>query len=257
MSDTQLLEHQAQRHEFPKVRGTHDGGPECPLTGSQNIQVLEEFPTSLLVDCYQRDLGINVASEFLGVQRMQLCRCLESNLIFFYPSVTGSTEFYKQLRAFDWYSPTGKFEYKRAADWIKPGNRVLEIGCGTGQFAITIPDASYTGLEPNIVSEAHSKDMGTRILSEEVIWHAMTYSQTYDVVCAFQVLEHIGDPETFLTAALACLKPDGLLILEVRTYLRFVASNTIGLPRIPPVHGPNPELTVGIGLQGSKGFRRS
>ena len=112
----------------------------------------------------------------------------------------------------------------------------MEIGCGAGQFAITIPDASYTGLEPNFVSEAHSKDMGTRILSEEVIWHAMTYSQTYDVVCAFQVLEHIGDPETFLTAALACLKPDGLLILGVPSAESYITRIPNFVLNAPPHH---------------------
>jgi SAM-dependent methyltransferase len=198
--------------------------------------VLEDFPTSLLVNCYQRDLGINVTSEFMGVQSMQLCRCLESNLIFFYPFVTGITEFYKQLRAFDWYSPKEKFEYKRAADWIKPGDRVLEIGCGAGQFAIFIPDASYTGLEPNIVAGPKSNNMGTRILSEKVTGHAMSYSQTYDVVCAFQVLEHIGDPRTFLTAALACLKPDGLLILAVPSAESYITRIPNFVLNAPPHH---------------------
>lgn len=236
MSDTLLLEHQVRGHEFPEVQGTHDGGPACPLTGSQHIQVLEEVPTSLLVDCYHQNLGINVASEFRGVERLQLCRCLDSHVIFFYPAVTGSSKFYERLQNFDWYYPAAKFEYQRAATWIKTGDRVLDIGCGAAQFANYIPDASYHGLEPHCVSGGHSIPMETKILSEKVSWHAITYSQTYDVVCAFQVLEHIGDPRTFLAAALACLKPDGLLILGVPSAESYITRIPNFVLNAPPHH---------------------
>ena len=56
----------------------------CPLTGNRDIEVLEEFPSSLLIACYQRDLGINVASAFKGVEKLQLCRCASSDLLFFF-----------------------------------------------------------------------------------------------------------------------------------------------------------------------------
>ena len=212
------------------------GGPACPLTGSRAIQVLEEFPTSLLVECYQRDLGINVASEFLEVQSLQLCRSLDSHLMFFYPAVVGSSSFYEHLQQFDWYYPADKVEYQRAAKWIHAGDRVLDIGCGAGQFSTYIPEASYHGLDPHRLPEINSRHGEPSILSETVSSHAISHSKTYDVVCAFQVLEHMEDPRTFLTAALECLKPNGLLILGVPNAESYITRIPNFVLNAPPHH---------------------
>jgi len=232
MTDMQLMESPVR----PDKRKTNKLGPACPLTRSQDLEVLESFPSSLLIDGYQRDLGINVASEFLGIERMQLCRCLDSEVIFFYPTVTGSPEFYKQLQGFDWYYPTAKFEFQRAATWIKRGDRVLDIGCGAAEFASNIANGTYTGLEPNFVSEDKAGDPGIRILSETINNHSKVYAHAYDVVCAFQVLEHVADPQSFLTAALACLKPGGLLILAVPSAESYITKIPNFVLNAPPHH---------------------
>ena len=208
----------------------------CPLTGNRDIEVLEEFPSSLLIACYQRDLGINVASAFKGVEKLQLCRCVSSDLIFFSPSITGSLEFYRQLQSFDWYFPDSKFEYERASNWIKPGHRILDIGCGAAQFAHNIPFVSYIGLEPNNGSTKSVGLADAQILSETVNDHAMTHAHSYDVVCAFQVLEHVENPKDFLTAALACLKPEGLLILGVPSAESYVTRIANFVLNAPPHH---------------------
>ncbi len=236
MSDTFLLENRVHAQEDETWQSSREGVPTCPLTGDQHIQVLEDIPTSLLVDCYQRDLGIDTAPEFPGVERLQLCRSLNSQVLFFHPTVTGSSDFYEQLQNCDWYYPTDKYEYQRAANWIKPGDRVLDIGCGAAHFATYIPDACYHGLEPHVPPGFHARHAGPHILSENMTRHAMTNSQTYDVVCAFQVLEHMGDPQSFLIAALACLKPDGLLIIAVPNAESYITRIPNFVLNAPPHH---------------------
>ena len=215
-----------------KVPISHSG-PVCPLTGDPQVENLEEIPTSLLVDIYKQDLGIDIASEFNGVDSLTLCRSLKSDLIFFYPLITGSLQFYQQLQEFDWYYPQQKYEYGSAAAWIQPGHHVLDIGCGRGHFAAYIPQAHYTGLEPQLRVDLSTAYRSITIHSQETTAHAETHRAFYDAVCAFQVLEHVADPANFIRAALTCLKPDGLLIVGVpstESYLSQLVNFSLNAP---------------------------
>ena len=236
MSDTFLLENRVRAQDSKTVQGRCEEGPTCPLTGDQHIQVLEEIPTSLLIECYQRDLDIDVASEFLKIERLQLCRSLNSQVIFFHPTVPGSLEFHEHLQKFDWYYPADKYEYQRAAKWVKPGDRVLDIGCGAAHFATHLPEASYHGLEPYFLPGFHAMHAEPHIFSENVTRHATTNSQSYDVVCAFQVLEHMRDPQSFISAALACLKSEGLLIIGVPNAESYITRIPNFVLNAPPHH---------------------
>ena len=236
MIGTHRTDSQVRRHDHDNERGKPESGPICPLTRSRHVEVLEEFPASLLIKCYQRDLGINIASEFKGVTKLQLCHCLNSDLTFFHPTLPGSSEFYRKLQSFDWYYPEAKFEYARASTWIQPGHHILDIGCGAAQLARKVPLASYTGLEPNNLSTKSEALAGVNILSETITDHARSYTQTYDAVCAFQVLEHVADPREFLTDALACLKPGGILILGVPSAESYVTRIANFMLNAPPHH---------------------
>ncbi len=208
----------------------------CPLTGSTHTTLLETLPTSLLIDCYQRDLGVDVTSEFADVENLQLWQCLDSDLVFFHPAITGSAEFYRQLHHFDWYFPEDKFEYDHAAAWMTPKQQILDIGCGAAKFVQKFPQSYYTGLDPNYLQDAGVACTNTHIVTETIEEHAMTHGHGYDVVCAFQVLEHVSNPREFLTAALACLKPEGLLILGVPSAESYVTQITNFVLNAPPHH---------------------
>ncbi len=208
----------------------------CPLTGDPHVKVLEEIPTSLLSDIYRRDLNIDIISEFQGIESLSLCRSIRSDVIFFSPAIVGSSRFYQALRTFDWYYPSDKFEYDRAASWIRPGDHVLDIGCGSGYFSKYLTDVTYTGLEPEFLSSGLTSHPPLNIVAEEVTEHALTHHTAYDAVCAFQVLEHMPDPRSFISAALTCLKPGGLLILGVPSAESYVSQLINFTLNTPPHH---------------------
>ena len=71
------------------------------------------------------------------------------------------------------------------------------------------------------------------VRTQSVQEHSQHNHLAYQVVCAFQVLEHIPDPASFIAACLDCLEPGGLLIYGVPSddsYLKFVQNDWLNLP---------------------------
>ena len=81
-------------------------------------------------------------------------------------------------------------EFDVAAGYVKPQDRVLDVGCAFGGFRDLIPQARYTGLDPNIAKQ----DPLGEVLMEA--WRircpdepALTMSSARS-----QVMEHVADP---------------------------------------------------------------
>ena len=86
-------------------------------------------------------------------------------------------------------------------------------------------DAIQLGAESNV-----------KILNESIQEHTLNNSDKYDVVCSFQVLEHISDIHGFIKASLACLKISGILIITVPADDSFVGLLPNCTLNLPPHH---------------------
>jgi 2-polyprenyl-3-methyl-5-hydroxy-6-metoxy-1,4-benzoquinol methylase len=209
----------------------------CPLSGESNVLLLEKIAAETLKKVYRQSyLKLDISSELDQVQEIGLYHCTQSDLKFFYPAVSGSEKFYEKLQKFDWYYANDKYEYEYVKDLIKQTDSVLEIGCGNGAFAEKINVQGYVGLELSEKAQKMASRKGFTVLQELVEAHAVSKPQCYDVVCAFQVLEHVADVRSFIQASVQCLKPGGLLIYSVPSADSFYALLTNNLLNIPPHH---------------------
>lgn len=99
----------------------------------------------------------------------------------------------------------------------RDANSILEIGAGLGSTGVLLSRRrTYVGLEPDIQSfETARRRIGDRgtILAQRV--ESYEAAEPFDVVCAFEVLEHIGDDKRALTAWRAHVKKGGWLLLSV------------------------------------------
>ena len=188
---------------------------KCPLSGSSEVRLLDTLRVSDLCALYYKLTRFDATPEFGGVEELEFYHCPESDVKFFWPLVTGSGEFYDKLQDVGWYYKEEKSEFAYARSLIKPTDSVLEIGCGRGAFGKNLKAGAYAGLELSARSVQKACAEGLNVKKESVEDHAKANSEAYDVVCSFQVLEHVSNTRAFVEAAVSCLKPGGLLILSV------------------------------------------
>lgn len=106
---------------------------------------------------------------------------------------------------------------KMYLDWVSPfiqkSDACLEIGCASGYFLATVRDhvRSINGMESHRIMHQYCADMGIPMVPslEECP------DNQYDSVFLFFLLEHLGDPMTFLSQIKRVLKTGGKLFIVV------------------------------------------
>ena len=193
--------------------------PQSPITKKNNTTLTDTFSANDVINLYKQQLDIDV-SRFFTFPSFYLFRCNDTGYRFYYPEgLDGDGRFYEALqnKLGKEYYHAWKFENQLAFDEIKPGDKVLDIGCGIGNFLIRAKEktSSVIGLELNENAVNVCRQKGLTVFNEMIQEHATTHEDHYDVVCMFQVLEHIYDVRGFLEAALKVLKPGGKMIIGV------------------------------------------
>lgn len=96
------------------------------------------------------------------------------------------------------------------------GKSLLEIGAGFGFFLARARAAGFEvqGLEFSATGRRHAREQLRLELRDAPFERAELPAASFDVVCAFYVIEHLPDPAAFLREAARVLKPGGLLFLR-------------------------------------------
>lgn len=215
----------------------------CPLCNAKDTKLIEVILTKDLIDLYAREYKMDIGYLFKQ-NDLQYCQCNNCNLKYFFPSVIGDEYFYSNLQKTDLYYMDDKEEYAFASKYITAKDDVLEIGCGKAAFSKKINSKSYTGLELSINAKKLAGQGGVQILNQTIQKHAVLNAHKYDVVCTFQVLEHVDCNELlfFLKAAVDCLKAGGRLIISVPSadsFLSDMVNSTLNLPPHHQTHWPD------------------
>jgi SAM-dependent methyltransferase len=208
---------------------------ECILCGSDQTSTVEEINVADLTRIYRQRSNLDV-SPYFDSSQIDVRSCADCDLMFYTPGAIGDGPFYDELQKHPFYYMRGKAEFHEAAKWIRPTDDVLEIGCGSGNFASVIECRSYTGLEFSREAVDKSVAAGLNVHSQAIREHAGAYQARYDVVCYFQVLEHVEKPGEFIADSLRCLRPGGRLILAVPSQDSFIRNAENFYLNMPPHH---------------------
>ncbi|WP_371790169.1 methyltransferase domain-containing protein [Streptomyces sp. NBC_01471] len=133
------------------------------------------------------------------------------------------------LRSHTWRTAANSAAY--LVDELKPHMRILDIGCGPGtitaDLAALVPQGSVTGVDraPAVLDKARAlaAERGldnTDFAVADV--HALDYpDDTFCVVHAHQVLQHVGDPVQALREMRRVTKPGGIVAVRESDYGAF------------------------------------
>lgn len=146
-----------------------------------------------------------------------------------------------QAMAAEWWDPNGKFkplhmlnpcrlgyitrqiaaEFNRDLTSDRPfeGLAILDIGCGGGLLSEPMARLGATvvgadAAERNIpVAQVHAEQSGLTIDYRHTTAEAIAEAgERFDIVLNMEVVEHVADPQEFLTVCQTLLKPGGLMI---------------------------------------------
>jgi ubiquinone/menaquinone biosynthesis C-methylase UbiE len=126
------------------------------------------------------------------------------------------------LRSHRWRTAENSAAYLLPA--LRPGDRLLDVGCGPGtitlDLASRVAPGEVLGIDPSADVIAQASETATGNVRFEV-GDVYSLEGTYDVVHAHQVLQHLPDPVGALAAMRRLTRPGGTVAVRDADYEAF------------------------------------
>jgi 2-polyprenyl-6-hydroxyphenyl methylase/3-demethylubiquinone-9 3-methyltransferase len=168
-------------------------------------------------------------------------------------SQTINNDFYDEL-AERWYTASDhpiallRAENAVRVPWIieeiGKNKTVLDIGCGAGILTNALAQTGHSvhgvDLSASSLEIAKRKDETKKVSYQVANAYSLPYGdQTFDVVCAMDVLEHVEEPQRLISEASRVLKPNGLFFFHTfnrnfLSYLLIIKGVDWFVPNAPP-----------------------
>jgi 2-polyprenyl-3-methyl-5-hydroxy-6-metoxy-1,4-benzoquinol methylase len=210
---------------------------KSPIDRESDVQHLRDIKVKEIVSLY-KSFNIDVTKYFHDLEIISVFKCERTNYEFYYPfNLEGDSAFYEHFQSFDWYYMPWKWEHKVTMQYINNGMNILEVGCGHGAFLNKVSELynlnDCVGLEINQTALKISSKW--KIVNQFVQDYEIDNKEKFDLVCSYQVLEHVSDVFQFITSKINCLKPGGKLIISLPNNESFLKNSNFCL-NMPPHH---------------------
>lgn len=227
-----------RRHEreMPRQRGA------CPLCRCDRPGMISTYRYDAIW-AGLAELGVvvpeAVRARHAPAAESNLFQCPTCGLQYFFPAIAGDSEFYAEITRPTGYYLGMRYEFGQVASRAGGAVRVLDLGCGQGAFLRLLttrwPDLKPVGVDHNRAALDDLRAAGIEIHECDVARFAEREPEAFDIVCAFQILEHAQDPRALLSAAVRLVAPRGRLFISVPNRHRLVRDSFEPLD-CPPHH---------------------
>ena len=151
-----------------------------------------------------------------------IVRCRGCGLVYTNPRLAESNAVYLEdepdVEAIEGHAKAKAAVFTKALDRIErlrgggTGARLLDVGCGSGHFVAAARQRGYeaTGLEPAGAYARYAREvLGLEVEAREAT-EAELEEERFDVVTAFDVLEHVESPAGVMERVASWLRPGGV-----------------------------------------------
>lgn len=185
----------------------------CRLCGNENTELLTEQlrrGPGRVHHCPDCDLGMLESRSGLDLSTYYAEEYWKSHG----PDLTRQTGYQEIFEAYVNYQ-------QRRLDlldpYLEPHTQLLEVGCATGHFLFNVKPlvGEVVGVDYDAGAAAYAaRRCGCRTFGG-ALSDAGLEPASFDMVCAFQTVEHVPDPVGFVLELAHYLKPGGRLVIEV------------------------------------------
>jgi SAM-dependent methyltransferase len=229
---------------------------ECPICHHPKAHVLYsvDSPTAARHFCAHDEQRFNhlksIIESLWNSPKALFIQCQQCLFSYAYPFVEADKRFYEVAYLHPNYVPW-KWEYQITYDEIKRiyysakqvNFTLLEIGAGDGAFIKKI-SPQFTAKDKILCVEYSSYGKqeighyGIPCISEDIrTLKSAAYHNFFDVICMFQVLEHMSDIDSLFRQLTLITKNRGLLFIAVPNYKQREFYDQQGIREdIPPIH---------------------
>jgi 2-polyprenyl-3-methyl-5-hydroxy-6-metoxy-1,4-benzoquinol methylase len=104
---------------------------------------------------------------------------------------------------------------------FRKNGRLLDVGCALGFFVKVAQDEGFDAF--GVDFSKYAVNEGQRLLGDKILWADIEKeipfpSNYFDVITAWDVLEHLEHPDSFIKLASRVLKKDGLFFVRTLNY---------------------------------------
>lgn len=118
---------------------------------------------------------------------------------------------------------------------VPPPARLLDVGCGNGEFLEIARDAGYAvdGIDVSASAKELCERRGISVRVGDVRAPGQfAGADRYDLITFWDVVEHLPDPHSFLSSARSLLRPGGYVLIKTPRTSRASVRASAAIPRL-------------------------
>jgi 2-polyprenyl-3-methyl-5-hydroxy-6-metoxy-1,4-benzoquinol methylase len=138
--------------------------------------------------------------------------------------------------------------FRRVVDWLidhlPPEGRLLDVGCGTGRYALALADRGFTVTAVDeslgMIEQARAKAASPRVTFEVLDATLGLPEGPFDAILLIDAWEFLADPAKTLWHARQAVEPDGTVVIVTPHpgwRLPLTMAERLGVKRLAPAYG--------------------